>query len=170
MNQRRWNIGIIVLAIVFIYMLLQFYISTERIQELVIPLTSGAQQSAEKKLHIVLISQEADNPFWSSVERGARTAAEQYGMELQYMGPLRINPQEQTRLLEKSIASKADAIIVQGIGEPSYRDLITDAVSSGIPVITVDTDEQSSERLAYVGTDNEAAGERMGRLVANDAA
>ena len=114
------------------------------------------QGKAEDKRikHIVLIAQEIDNPFWRTVKLGAEEAAAQLGMKIDYMGPIRINPAEQMNLLEKSIAAKPDAILVQGIKEQRYDLLISKAIDQGIPVITIDADEPASRRLAYVGTDN----------------
>lgn len=165
-NRRRWNIGVLLLLVIFVYVLIQFYLSTERIRGLVTPLEAGSKDHAE--LQIALISQELDNPFWRSVERGALKAAGQFHMELQYMGPFRINAEEQMKLLEKAIASKMDGIILQGIGTGQDRLLIEKAYKLGIPVITVDTDEPGSKRLAYVGTNNAYAGQEMGRLVAGN--
>ncbi|MGZ9585997.1 substrate-binding domain-containing protein [Paenibacillus marinisediminis] len=129
---------------------------------------SGVENTPSK--HVVLIAQELDNPFWRMVEQGAKEAAEQYGMEIDYMGPIRINPSEQTRLLKKAIAAKPDAILVQGIKDQQYIQLINQAIDLGIPVITVDADAPESRRLAYVGTNNKEAGKRMGELVVKDAA
>lgn len=57
----------------FGYVLVQFYLSTERIRGLVTPLE--ASEEDHTKLQIALISQELDNPFWRSVEQGALEAA-----------------------------------------------------------------------------------------------
>lgn len=164
MPNRKWNLGILILFIVFASLLLQFMFSTLRIRELVQPLKSGGT-GGEAPRYVVLISQELDNPFWRSVEQGAREASALYGMQLEYTGPFRINPAEQIKLLEKAIAAKADAVLVQGIHDPAYRSLIDKAVDQGIPILTVDTDEPGSRRLSYVGSDNLEAGKRMGELV-----
>ncbi|MBD0379975.1 substrate-binding domain-containing protein [Paenibacillus sedimenti] len=168
MLNRKWNWGLALLFIAFACLLLLFVNSTSRIKNLVRPLETGHTQETSHR-RVILISQELDNPYWRAIEQGAKEAAGQYGMDLAYDGPYRINPSEQSKLLEKSIAVKADAIVLQGIGDPYYRSLIDKAAAQGIPVITVDTDEPASRRLSYVGTDNREAGERMGELVAQAA-
>jgi ribose transport system substrate-binding protein len=168
MSNRKWNIGIAILFIVFSSLLLSFLFSTLRIRELLQPILSS-QASDKVPYHVVLLSQELDNPYWRSIEQGAREASSKYGMQLAYTGPLRINPNEQIKLLEKAIAAKADALLVQGINDPQFVDLINQAVSKHIPVITIDTDEPSSQRLSYVGTNNLEAGKTMGNLVAKAA-
>lgn len=164
MSNRKWNISIVILFIIFACLLLSFLFSALRIRDLVEPLTSIAADD-DTELRIVLISQELDNPYWRSIEQGARAASLTYKMQLEYVGPFRINPAEQIKLLEKAITKKADAIFIQGIDDPLYRSLIDKALASGIPVIAVDTDEPGSKRISYVGTDNVQAGKEMGELV-----
>ncbi len=137
-------------------------ISTLKIDHLVRQMEQSQIENKPTK-HVVLIAQELDNPFWRMVEKGAKEAAAQLGMKIDYMGPIRINPSEQTNLLEKSIAAKPDAILVQGIKDQQYDRLISKAIDQGIPVITVDADEPESRRLAYVGTDNSGSGQTHGR-------
>ncbi|NQX61679.1 substrate-binding domain-containing protein [Paenibacillus qinlingensis] len=169
MRNKGWTFGLLGLFLVFCYVMLQFLISTMHIGQLVGQMEPHSE--AEKPLfkHIVLIAQELDNPFWRTVEKGASEAAASRGMKIDYLGPIRINPEEQMSLLEKSIAAKPDALLVQGIKEPQYDLLISKAIDQGIPVITLDADEPNSRRLTYVGTDNREAGRRMGELVAGAA-
>jgi ribose transport system substrate-binding protein len=168
MSHKNWTLGLIGIIFVCCYFLFQFLSSTIKIDHLVGQMEQSKVGNKPIK-HVVLIAQELDNPFWRTVEKGAKEAAAQLGMKIDYMGPIRNNPSEQTKLLEKSIAAKPDAILVQGIKEKKYDLLISKAIDEGIPVITVDADEPASRRLAYVGTDNSEAGKRMGELVVKDA-
>lgn len=163
MLSRKWNYGIVILFILFSFLLLQFLFSTLHIRELVNPKYRPLDGNPTPR--VVLIAQEIDNPFWRTIEQGAREASERYRMNFEYTGPFRINPAEQIRLLEKAIAAKADAILVQGINDPQLRMLIDKATVQGIPVITVDADEPDSRRLSYIGTDNLNAGKTMGELI-----
>ncbi len=166
MFNRKWTFTIVFIFILFAWLTGQFIISLMNLHRLVEPLrVNPSSPNAPESRRVVLIAQERDNYFWRAIERGAREAAEQNGMELAYMGPDRINPEEQIKLLDKAILVKPDGILVQGLNDPRYGELIDRAAGQGIPVITVDTDEPGAERLAYVGTDNEAAGKQMGRLV-----
>ncbi|OAB35955.1 substrate-binding domain-containing protein [Paenibacillus glacialis] len=164
MSNRKWNLSIVILFVIFATLMLGFLFSMLHIRELIQPLKSIPNNDSAAR-HVVLISQELDNPYWRSIEEGARRASLKYDMNLEYIGPFRINPDEQMILLEKAIAAKADAILIQGINDPIYRSLIDKAMDQGIPIITIDTDEPGSGRLSYVGTDNYVAGKRMGELV-----
>ncbi|CAM3901492.1 substrate-binding domain-containing protein [Cohnella lubricantis] len=169
MKNRIWNGALILLALLFAGLLAGFAMTVQHTRDLTSQLKpeNGAEAAATagERTRIALISQEQDNPFWQSVEAGAAAAAERYGMELEYMGPTRINPSEQTRLLEKAIAEGFDGLLVQGQNDLAYASLIDQASASGIPVLTIDADEPDSARAAYVGTDNLEAGRRMGELV-----
>ncbi|MFX3636596.1 MAG: substrate-binding domain-containing protein [Candidatus Pristimantibacillus sp.] len=167
MSNRSWTLGLAALVLVCGYCLIQFFSSSMKIDHLVQQIEPSYAEEPSIK-HVVLIAQELDNPFWRRMEQGANEAADKLGMRIDYMGPITINPAEQTKLLEKSIAAKPDAIVVQGIGDPSYDLLINKAIDQGIPVITVDADEPGSRRIAYVGTDNWEAGKQMGELVVKD--
>ncbi|SYX86769.1 substrate-binding domain-containing protein [Paenibacillus alvei] len=171
MAKRKWIIGLIVLAAIFGYVIVRFLSSTLAIERLVGQLETGTDAGKQQsRKHVVLIAQELDNPFWRTVEQGAKEAAAQLDMEIEYTGPIRINSSEQMRLLAKAIASKPDAILTQGINEPRYNELVSRAMDQGIPVITVDSDAPDSRRFAYVGTDNRAAGVQMGELVVHGSA
>jgi ribose transport system substrate-binding protein len=169
MSNKNWTLGLmVILFLVVLYFLFQFLSSTLKVDHLVQQMEQSKVEDKPIK-HVVLIAQELDNPVWRTVEKGAKEAAVQLGMKIDYRGPIRINPSEQANLLEKAIAAKPDAILLQGIMEQEYNLLIGKAIDQGIPVITVDADEPGSRRLAYVGTDNREAGKRMGELVVKDA-
>ncbi|GAA3330569.1 hypothetical protein GCM10020331_083650 [Ectobacillus funiculus] len=68
--------------------------------------------------------------------------------------------------MKKAIVSKVDGIVVQSLDEQMFAPIINKAVNENIPVVTIDTDSPKSERVAYVGTDNYTAGEKLGEVVA----
>lgn len=164
MSDRKWTFGLIALLVVFLYLLVQFGLISFKIQHIVGNIEQPPAAAA-KGPHFVMISQELDNPFWRTVERGAREVAQNLGMQMEYVGPLRIDVKEQTRLMEKTIAEKPDAILAQGIRSDQFNALVAKAMRQGIPVITVDTDAPGSERLTYVGTDNLESGKLLGRTL-----
>lgn len=120
--------------------------------------------------HFVLISEELAHEYWKLVERGAKEAEAHYGVYVEYTGPQNSNPEEQVRLFEMAIAKKVDGIIVQALNEEMFTPLIDQAIDHGIPVITIDTDEPNSSRIAYVGTDNYRSGQLAGQALIEDLA
>lgn len=150
----------------FAYSLIQFTLASVRLGGLVKPLRPEAVVEGTAVRRVVLIPQELDNPYWRRIGNSAMDESGKLGIQLDYTGPLRIDPDEQLSLLEQAIASQADAILVQGTGLERSRTLLARAAEAGIPVLTLDADEPGSDRAAYVGTDNLEAGRLMGRLAA----
>jgi ribose transport system substrate-binding protein len=165
MTNRKWTIALALLFMVFLYLLSHFAYSYIKITDIVGEVADNLKGKTFAKHHIVLISQELDNPFWRTIEHGAQEEAKNYNMDLEYTGPFRLNQSEQMKLLDKTIASKVSGILVQGIETEQYRSLIEKAIGRGIPVITVDTDTPGSKRITYVGTDNVSAGKELGKVV-----
>ncbi|HET7616557.1 MAG TPA: sugar-binding protein [Bacillales bacterium] len=116
------------------------------------------------RYHFVLIPEEMNNPYWRLVEKGADAAAAKYDAVVEYNGPVQSNINEHKKVMREAIASKVDGIITQGLSE-SETTVINKAIQQGIPVVTVDTDMPDSRRIAYVGTDNYAAGVRAGKFL-----
>ncbi|MCL6602613.1 MAG: sugar-binding protein [Paenibacillus sp.] len=162
---KKWLAGVAVLFLVLAYLFIGFAHQSGKMGSIVKEL-HGHPSKVGHRYHIVLIEQERYHPYWEMVEKGAAKAAERYGFDIEFTGPVRNNMDEQINLLEKAIAAQVDAIIVQGLNGEKFTPVIDKAVRRGIPVVTIDTDAPASKRLAYVGTDNVAAGESLGRLVA----
>lgn len=118
--------------------------------------------------HFVLVPEELDNEYWRLVEKGAKAAAKEYGVLLEYAGPKQANIDDHVKTIEMSAASKVDGIMTQGLSDKQFTPLINRVVSKGIPVITVDTDAANSLRLAYIGTDNYYSGFLAGKALIQD--
>ncbi|WP_054939652.1 sugar-binding protein [Paenibacillus ihuae] len=161
---KKWLGVVVALFLLLAYFFIGFAGHSSRMGSIVREL-SGQPGDVNPGYHIVLIEQERYHPYWEMVEKGAKEAAETYGIDIEFTGPVRNNMEEQISLLEKAIAAQVDAIIVQGLNDEKFTPVIDKAVNRGIPVITIDTDAPASKRLAYVGTDNAAAGEILGRMV-----
>ncbi|MEW9668158.1 sugar-binding protein [Ammoniphilus sp. 3BR4] len=164
MADKKVRIIIGALFVSFVYLLVNFALTAQEIKRSIHQL-EGSPLSHQERHHILLIAQELDNPYWRKIEKGARDAAELYGVDLEYTGPYRNNLEDQIKLIEKSIFSKVDGIIVQGLNAAAFTPVINEAQNKGVPLITVDTDAPTSKRLSYVGTNNQEAGKLLGHKV-----
>lgn len=130
-------------------------------------LTGGDAGSSGQNLkyHFMMIAQNWGDDFWQSVKAGAEDAAAQNDAAVEFLGSVM---QDETGMLESmeiAIASHADGIIVYVTDEKRFQPLIDKAVDSGIPVITIESDANSSKRNAFVGPNNYMAGMKAGELV-----
>ncbi|HEO8419683.1 TPA: sugar-binding protein [Yersinia enterocolitica] len=126
-----------------------------------------SEDSPLPKYHFALIGEEMDHDYWRLVGAGAKKAALDNDVFVEYEGPKRSNPEEQLKLLDMAIQAKVDGIIVQALND-TFTPLINKAVKEGIPVITIDTDAPESLRNAYIGTDNYLAGQLAGQTLVKD--
>ncbi|CUA80213.1 sugar-binding protein [Anoxybacillus suryakundensis] len=166
MAQKKWTISLIILLVLFLYVFFHFITVTKQLEKTVAKL-QHEQKMMSHFPHVILISQEFDNPYWRKIEQGAKEAGKQYDVNIEYIGPLRTSIEEQVKLLEKAIASRVDGIIVQNLKDEAFTPLIDKAISRNIPVITIDADAPKSRRIAYVGTNNFEAGRLLGQEVAS---
>jgi len=96
----------------------------------------------------------AGNPFWASVEQGAKDAAAALGVDLVILSP----PQEsdvmaQVNQLEDQIAKGVDGIAVAPTDPTAVAPILDDAIASGIPVVYIDTNG-INEGVTFIGTNN----------------
>ncbi|AST07160.1 sugar-binding protein [Anoxybacillus flavithermus] len=164
MAQKKWTISLIVLLLLFLYVFFHFITVTKQLEKTVAKLQHEQKETSHLP-HVILISQEFDNPYWRKIEQGAKEAGKNYDVNIEYIGPLRTSVDEQVKLLEKAIASRVDGIIVQNLKDEAFIPLIDKAISRNIPVITIDADAPKSRRIAYVGTNNFEAGQLLGKAV-----
>ena len=120
---------------------------------------------------IVLISHIKTNPYWLSIKEGAEKAAKERGAVVEFLGPTTASTEEGLKLFDMATSAKVSGIITYVQEEGKYKKQINGAIEKGIPVVTVDSDEEDSKRISYVGTDNilagQVAGEEMVRQVGN---
>ncbi|WP_409304766.1 sugar-binding protein [Peribacillus sp. SCS-155] len=126
------------------------------------------QAPIKHKYHFVLVPEELDNDYWRLVEKGAKKAAAERGILLEYLGPEQANIEKHLTTLEMAAASKVDGIITQGLTDEQFTPLINRIVDADIPVITIDTDAPKSNRIAYIGTDNYYSGYLAGSALIHD--
>ncbi|WP_349305587.1 sugar-binding protein [Bacillus sp. FJAT-49736] len=120
------------------------------------------------KYHFVLVPEEMDNDYWRLVEKGAKAAAKKHHVLLEYKGPKQSNIDEHLKELKIAGASRVDGILTQGYNDQQFSPVINNLENKGIPVITVDTDAPSSNRRAYIGSDNYYSGFIAGKALVAD--
>jgi ribose transport system substrate-binding protein len=115
--------------------------------------------------HYVIISEEADAPFWDAIYQGALEKGKEKNAYIEKIGDnLSINYSLHD-LMKIAIASKVDGIILEPNGEEDIKDLINEADDVGIPVITVIKDA-ASKRKSFVGINSYNEGQAYAKQVA----
>lgn len=122
---------------------------------------------ADIKPKIVLISHVYSNPYWQYVKAGAEKAARERNAVVEFQGPDTASVDEGIKLINMAYAAKVSGLIAYVQDEERYKPVIDKVVEGGVPLVTVDSDAEKSKRLAYVGTDNIAAGSEGAKELIN---
>lgn len=119
---------------------------------LVLPVFSGGKQeaSAQGETHFVYVSPLLAHPVWLIAKDGFEKACQELEIKGSWVGPQGISPEEMAKLVETSIAQKADGIITQGLVPAAP---VQAAIDAGIPVLVVDSPIDLEGELAYLGKD-----------------
>jgi simple sugar transport system substrate-binding protein len=108
--------------------------------------------------------------FFATVYKGMQTAADTFGVKLNYLGLLgsEVNATGMANKLEVAIAAKPDGIITGLWFAESESKLLNVAIAQGIPVLAYNTPDTQPEPLrtrylGYVGQDEMITGEILAK-------
>jgi ribose transport system substrate-binding protein len=119
--------------------------------------------SKPQKLTFVLIGKGV-HPYWDVVAAGMKKAADEikskYGVDLEatFWTPTREEAYLQLSQVDTFIAQKVTGLAIAPVDAEAAVPYINKALEQGILTLTFDTDSPSSNRLAYLGTNNYKAG------------
>lgn len=154
------------LLIVLVAALMAGFLGYSRhLNDLQAGLTDVEEGQSNLKYHFVLVADDIGDSFWQSVAKGARQAGQQYGAAVECVGPMIQDPGAELNCLDKAVASRVDGIAVYASDSQRFTPIIDEAVRHGIPVLTVESDDEASQRLAFVGPSSYLAGYNEGILV-----
>lgn len=130
---------------------------------------SSSSGGGKKDYKLALITNE-ESSFYITLNAGAQAEAERLGVEVNWSAPRTPDLPSQTATLQSVIAKRPDGVLMTAVDRTGMVAPIRQLQAAGIPVIMLDSDvADRSVRLAYIGTNNEAAGrmaaETMDRLL-----
>lgn len=127
----------------------------------------NSNQDVEKqdKPHIVYVSPLLAHPIWLIAKQGFEDAAKDLDFRGDWVGPTNIDVNEMIKLIETSIAQKADGIITQGMNPEAMIPALIKADKAGIPYIVVDSDIPQSKRVAYLGKDPKVQAQLIAKAI-----
>lgn len=125
-------------------------------------LSSCSRKSQEAQY--VIVPKALTNPYWFQVEDGMKAAGQKLGVHVEMIGPAQAaDVTAQVQIMESLIAKRVAGIAISPNDPDGATSVIDQAIQSGIPVVTFDSDAPKSKRLCYIGTDNYTAGRVAGR-------
>jgi ribose transport system substrate-binding protein len=128
-----------------------------------------ASEEAER-LRLAVIPMGTTHEFWKAIHAGAKTAAEELGVEIIWKGPLKEDDRnDQIQIVETMINAEVDAIVLTPLDDRALMPPVADAKSRGIPTVIFNTALGGSDFIATIATDNWKGGvlaaERIGSLL-----
>jgi ribose transport system substrate-binding protein len=129
------------------------------------PASARPGSSSPDKVKITVIIPELANPFYVPGEKGARSAAEKYGADLQIVGTQQFDVHQQIALFDDALTAGTQAIVAVPGDPTTLNNAIAKAKAQGVPVGTVFLDAPKSKRDFFVGHDVVREGREQGRRV-----
>ena len=129
------------------------------------PSTAGTNPpAAGKKLKLAFVSNNAAN-FWSYARAGCNAAAKELGdVDVDFRITQDGSSAAQRQILDDLVAKGIDGIAVS-VNDPDNQTDFLNKVAAQTLLVCCDSDAPNSKRVAYIGTDNEAAGEEAGKMI-----
>jgi len=120
--------------------------------------------AGEKRLKLAFVTNNASN-YWTLARRGTEEATKTLGtVDVTFRMPATGSAGEQQQVLDDLMATGIDGIAVSPVDPPNQTDVLNRIAEKSL-LITQDSDAPLSKRVAYLGTDNVAAGVQAGKLI-----
>lgn len=136
---------------------------------------STAAKPAETRKKIALVMKTLTNPFFIEMEKGARRAEREFGVELEVKtGSQETAIEQQIEIVDNLIQAKVDAIVIAPGDSKRLVPILKKAQDAGIVVINIDNrldpeivSSQGLKTVPFVSVDNDAASYMSAKYVAD---
>ena len=111
-------------------------------------------------LKIAVVPKMTTHTFFQTIHAGAKQAAEDLEVEIDWQGPQKENDrQQQISIVQNFISRKMDAIVLAPSDSRSMVQVVRNAQKAAIPVVIYDSDLDSKDYVSFVATDNYKGGQ-----------
>lgn len=123
----------------------------------------GSATAAKDLTYAVVTHSGPGDAFWDRVKSGAEQAGTDYGVTVTYSADP--DPVKQSQLIDNAVAQGVNGLVVSMANPDGLKESITRAVSSGIPVITINSGIERFKEfgaLTHIGQSEDLAGQAVG--------
>lgn len=125
---------------------------------------AAAAPASGKHLKLAFVSNNAAN-FWAFAKAGCNQAATELGdVDVDFRITDDGSSARQRQILDDLTAKGVDGIAVS-VNDPDNQTDFLNKIADQTLLVCCDSDAANSKRVAYIGTDNEAAGEEAGKMI-----
>jgi ribose transport system substrate-binding protein len=131
---------------------------------IVFVLSAGIALGADYKIGVLL---KAKGTFWTWVEQGANEAGQTLGAEIIVRSPIsETDVSVQAKLLNALAAQGIQALVITPTNKDAWAAPVAAIAAKGVKVVVIDSPLAGNAPHVFVGTDQKAAGEAAGKLLA----
>jgi ribose transport system substrate-binding protein len=132
-----------------------------------LPLSTAAGCKKHTTDAIAVVPKGTTHEYWKSVHAGAEKAAQEFGVNIIWKGPLREDDREdQIKTVETFTNMHVKGIVLAPLDDTALVPVVTDAVRVGIPVVAIDSSIKTDDIVSFVATDNYRGGRLAGDYLA----
>ena len=158
---------VVILNVIFAFLMMGCGGDNEDVVVVDNPAAKDSAKGADKsgKYKIYLITMDLADDFWHSIDAGCREAVAEMGdVDYKWIGPDTHEDASQKVCIEQAINDKVDAIVLASSSLTGINDVLQKAKDAGIKIVFVDN-AATFDHVAFLATDNEAAGAEAGRVM-----
>ncbi|MCW6510931.1 sugar ABC transporter substrate-binding protein [Lichenifustis flavocetrariae] len=123
-----------------------------------------AKIDSGKPLDIYVSYHDVSNEFAPAIRAGVAKAATEDKVNAQFIGPVGADANGQINEIE-TLMGKMDGLAISSVSSDALGPVIDRFLKAGIPVVTYNTDNPNSKRLAFAGQDLVQSGREAGKLM-----
>jgi len=131
-----------------------------------VSLGSVCAAEEEKQITVAYVSN-GPYTFWTYAHAGCIMAERQFGIKVEFFKPPNAMAEEQIRFIEAMLAKGVDGLAISVI-DPVNMTPFLNKVAAEIPIVMFDSDAPESDRKAYIGMSNYAAGRIAGEAIKHE--
>jgi simple sugar transport system substrate-binding protein len=109
---------------------------------------------------------DVSNEFAPFINAGVEKAAADFGVDVRMVGPVSPDADAQIAELETLVEAGIDGFAISSVSSDALAPIIDRLIAAGIPVVTYNTDNPESDRLAFAGQDLEQSGYEAAKVLA----
>src|ERR1700727_3525927 len=128
------------------------------------PRTIKEKVASGKPLDIYVSYHDVSNEFAPSIKAGVAKGAADDKVNAQFIGPVGSDANAQINEIE-TLMGKMDGLAISSVSSDALGPVIDRVLKAGIPVVTFNTDNPNSKRLAFAGQDLVQSGREAGKLM-----
>jgi simple sugar transport system substrate-binding protein/ribose transport system substrate-binding protein len=118
-------------------------------------------------LRIYVSYHDVSNEFAPFLKAGVEKAAADLGVDAKFVGAVGADAEAQIAELETLVESGVEGFAISSVSTDALAPVINRFLEQGIPVVTYNTDNPDSARLAFAGQDLEQSGYEAAKVLAD---